>query len=173
MAPTVEQLRFQALIKQLTSEGMTQKKIGEQLGVHQTAVSQYISGKRWASGRQVAAVVQWLGLDRRFFDDTSLRNPRYRDHLRGSKAVPRQRYEAFDKVLTYYPPAQEMHPEVVAMVDAIDFGVLGGVVDEEVFEAIARALRRQRLPITVVGGRAPERSTPPYERTHVRKRRPS
>ena len=76
--------RLILLVRQLTEEGMSQRKIGDLLGVSQASISGYLSGTRRPGMTPIAPAMDNLKVHRDFFFDPSLGDdPHYRDFCTG------------------------------------------------------------------------------------------
>lgn len=137
--PNLAQERYRLLVQQMRDELETQEAVGEVLGMTQAFVSELLRGTRSVGIRTLEQTIRKLRIDRRFFDDPSLRNPRYKDFVGKvdeSRVERAKRYPAFERVLEYYPPAQQLTEHDIAALDRLDFG--GVDVDEELFELLVR-----------------------------------
>ena len=70
--PTLVARRMQVLLRQLLAEGETQRALERRLGISQSLIADYLSGKRNASARTAEKVGQKLRLSSSFFNDPRL-----------------------------------------------------------------------------------------------------
>lgn len=105
----------------------------------QVNVSHILRDRSRPTEQTIESVIRTLRFDRRFFDDATLRAPRYKDFvgkIDEQRVVRAKRYPAFERVLEYYPAAKELTEADIATIDGLDF--TGVDVDEELFEVLVR-----------------------------------
>lgn len=73
--------RFRLMLGQLLDELGSQEEVAKRTGLHQTMVSMVLAGTREIGHRGAERVIERMKIDRRFFTDPSVPNPRYKDFV--------------------------------------------------------------------------------------------